>query len=52
MTPQSMHGQPGGWGPSPMSQSAGGYGGNHTPGGYMQQPQSAPFGRGFGGYQG
>jgi len=54
MTPQSMHPSPGSWPPHQMPpQSAGGYGGNQTPGGYgMPQPQSAPFGRGFGGYQG
>ncbi|KAK5117792.1 hypothetical protein LTR85_008767 [Meristemomyces frigidus] len=55
MTPQSgMHPPAGSWPPQHMAppQSAGGYGGNHTPGGYMPQPQSAPFGRGYGGYQG
>jgi len=54
MAPQPMHpGQPG-WPAQQMPpQSAGGYGGQ-TPGGYMPQPaaQPAPFGRGYGGYQG
>ena len=56
MTPQGMHPSPGaGWQPQMTPQSAGGYGGNQPPAGFMGQPQGAPappFGRGYGGYQG
>lgn len=55
MTPQSMHPPPGGWPQQMTPQSAGGYGGNQPPAGFMGQPQVAPampFGRGYGGYQG
>lgn len=50
-TPQATHPMPGSWG-NQVPQSAGGYG-HASPGNFMpQQHQGAPFGRGFGGYQG
>ncbi|KAK3708542.1 E3 ubiquitin-protein ligase pub1 [Vermiconidia calcicola] len=55
MTPQSMHppGPPGGWQPQLTPQSAGGFQGQPPPGPFMGQPQpAAPYGRGYGGYQG
>ncbi|KAK4554287.1 E3 ubiquitin-protein ligase pub1 [Recurvomyces mirabilis] len=52
MTPQTMQPPQGNWPASLPPPSAGGYGGNHTPGGYMQPPHAAPFGRGGYPYQG
>ncbi|EME86120.1 uncharacterized protein MYCFIDRAFT_52503 [Pseudocercospora fijiensis CIRAD86] len=50
MTPSAMHPQPGSW-PAQVPQSAGGF--TQTPGGFgIPQAQGAPFGRGYGGYQG
>ncbi|CAK3801350.1 Oligouridylate-binding 1 [Lecanosticta acicola] len=55
MTPQGIHPAPGGWQAQGMQPpSAGGYA-TQAPAGFMPQPgapQPAPFGRGYGGYQG
>ncbi|KAK4632362.1 RNA-binding protein [Fulvia fulva] len=60
MSATTMQPPPGSWAtPGQIPQSAGSYG-SQTPGGFMPQPgmpqpglpQAAPFGRGYGGYQG